>query len=469
MKIVTDCNAFAMTMNKKEIPLRVSRWAMFLQDFDYEIEHRRGTQMRHVDALSRLGMVIVDTLSHRIKEAQSHDDYLKLIIAMLKVKPYEDYFLKNDVLYKDSSLELVVIPSSMEDEIIRMVHREGHFASRKTQEMLERSYFVKNAKVKIERVIRNCVECILAERKGGKPEGLLTPIDKGSYPLETYHIDHIGPMEDTKKKYNHILVIVDAFSKFVWLYPTKGTGSEEVLDRLRKQASIFGNPKKIISDRGTAFTSNAFENYCKEQDIVHLLITTGVPRGNGQVERINRILVPILTKLCLENAGLWYRYVDKVQQIINNTPPRSTKISPFKILTGVDMRLREMPDIQEILNEEIIEEFDTERREIRNQAKSNIADLQKENYSYQLRKRKEAQVYKVNDLVAVRRTQFGTGLKLKPKFLGPYKVVRLCRHSRYEVEKVGDHAGPGRTTAAADGMKPWVKHSGPNFSQDGRM
>jgi len=47
--IVTDCNAFKMTMNKKEVPLRVDRWAIYLQDFNYEIE-----QMKHADAPSRV-------------------------------------------------------------------------------------------------------------------------------------------------------------------------------------------------------------------------------------------------------------------------------------------------------------------------------------------------------------------------------------------------------------------------------
>jgi len=45
--IVSDCNAFKMTMSKKEVPLRVTRWALYLQDLNYKIEHRSGTQMKH--------------------------------------------------------------------------------------------------------------------------------------------------------------------------------------------------------------------------------------------------------------------------------------------------------------------------------------------------------------------------------------------------------------------------------------
>lgn len=52
-KIVIDCRAFALTMSKKDLCVRVARWALLLEEFQYSIEHRPGKSMVHVDALSR--------------------------------------------------------------------------------------------------------------------------------------------------------------------------------------------------------------------------------------------------------------------------------------------------------------------------------------------------------------------------------------------------------------------------------
>ncbi|KAH8279239.1 hypothetical protein KR026_004571, partial [Drosophila bipectinata] len=65
-------------------------------------------------------------------------------------------------------------------------------------------------------------------------------------------------------------------------------------------------------------------------------------------------------------------------------------------------------------------------------------------------------------LVAIKRTQFGAGLKLKKKYLGPYTVTRKLRHGRYLVEKVGDDEGPNKTNTVAEYMKLWSSSFGSN-------
>lgn len=57
-KILTDCSAVTMTLKKRDVNRRVERWAIALLDFDYELEYRAGTRMRHIDALSRTICVV---------------------------------------------------------------------------------------------------------------------------------------------------------------------------------------------------------------------------------------------------------------------------------------------------------------------------------------------------------------------------------------------------------------------------
>ncbi|KOC58990.1 Pro-Pol polyprotein [Habropoda laboriosa] len=185
----------------------------------------------------------------------------------------------------------------MQAYVIRLVHEQGHFTVIKTEQLWKRNYWFSSMRPKIEKVIRSCLQCVLATRKTGRLKGYLHPIYKGDRPLETYHIDHLGSVASTRKNYRHLLVVANSFTKFIWLYPTKSTTSVEVIDRLSKKALFFGNPRKIISDRGIAFSSHDFADYCKREDVQHIMITTGIPRANGQVERVNRTLIPLLMKL----------------------------------------------------------------------------------------------------------------------------------------------------------------------------
>ena len=76
----------------------------------------------------------------------------------------------------------------------------------------------------------------------------------------------------------------------------------------------------------------------------------------------------------------------------------------------------------------MIREFEEDRDVMRSEAKENIVKLQEENCRTCNRKRKPEAQYEIDELVAIKRTQCGIGLKLKAKFLDPYKVVRKLPH-----------------------------------------
>ena len=308
---------------------------------------------------------------------------------------------------------------------------------------------------KIQNLLQNCVTCILAERKHGKPEGFLHPLDMGGGPMDTYHLDHLGPLPSTKKSYNQILAVFDAFTKFVWLYPTESTSSADVIGKILRQSAVFGNPRRIISDRGTAFTSSEFKTYYEEEAIVYSTIVTGVPRGNGQVERLNRTLIRVLKKLAALMLGDWHKCVDKAQQYINHIPSRSAGMAPFTLLFGTRMRIQVDPHIAEIIEEERANIFVEKRDALRDQARESISRVLAENKKQYDSKRKKASCYQENDLVAIRRTQGGPGLKVYDKFLGPYKITQVLRNERYLVQKLGQGEGPRKTSTSTDNMEPW--------------
>ncbi|XP_060806011.1 uncharacterized protein LOC132902953 [Amyelois transitella] len=130
-------------------------------------------------------------------------------------------------------------------------------------------------------------------------------------------------------------------------------------------------------------------------------------------------------------------------------------MTPFELMFGVKMRDKD-DGILKLIEEEIIQEVNDKRQELREKAKESIRKIQEENVKYYNRKRKEAFSYDIGDLVAIKKTQFSQGSKLYPKFLGPYEVTEKKRNDRYVLNKIGTAEGPIKTTSSADYMKPWV-------------
>ncbi|GFV63422.1 hypothetical protein TNCV_43771, partial [Trichonephila clavipes] len=269
-------------------------------------------------------------------------------------------------------------------------------------------------------------------------QGFLHPLVKDDIPLSTYHIDHLGPLATSSKNYKFILAVIDSFTKFVWLYPTKTTSTSEVIKNLDIQKTTFGNPRFLITDRGTTFTSDEFHTYCSEQKITLHHITTGLPRANGQVERINRTIIPVLSKMSEDDPTKWFKHVPSLQEVLNSTFQRNINTTPFKLLFVTQINNKTDLRIQQLIDEQLQLEFNENRELLRKTAKTQIIKVQNENKkSYNLR-RKSSYLYSVKDLVAIKKTQQGRGQKLCNKFIGPYKIKQVKPNDTYNVEKCGN-------------------------------
>ena len=66
-------------------------------------------------------------------------------------------------------------------------------------------------------------------------------------PFESLHIDHIGPLPADDKGNTHILVNIDAFSRWVEWFPTKTTGASETVGCIFQHYGRFGTHDVIRS------------------------------------------------------------------------------------------------------------------------------------------------------------------------------------------------------------------------------
>lgn len=462
--IVTDCNSLKLALAKRDINPRILRCSLILQDYTYKIEHRGGDKMKHVDALSRSHVLILEenSFERNLSIVQDQDSTLKQIREKLEIREQKDFELRNGMVYRKKGNKLLFyVPEKMVDRVIFTNHDSvGHIGVENTIEMISRTYWFPKMWARVKSYISNCLKCIVYSPKSGKREGYLHSIPKGNVPFETIHIDHYGPLEKTRFKNKYIFEVVDGFTKFICLYPCKTTATEEVIKHLTSYFKIYSRPMRVVADRGSAFTSKTFGEFLESNNITLTLIGSGTPRANGQIERENRILTPMLSKLS-ESPNKWDQVLPDVECALNNTINNSTGEAPSKLLFGVYQKGKVLDCLKDYLVNELADVQQSNLENLREQAAENIVNSQRYNEQYYNKSHKPAISYKVGDLVMITNIDVTPGVnkKLIPKFRGPYKVTKVMNNDRYEVEDVEGFQVtqmPYNSVVEPNRMKPWI-------------
>lgn len=380
-------------MKKININPRIARWSLALQNYQLELEHRSSEKMAHVDCLSRnVETISVITAEDELMYRQLTDPKLKELAEHVELRGSKCFSIIDGLLFRrHHDRDLFVVPDSMINSIIRIHHDDmGHVGASKTAHGILSHYWFPCLKLRVKQYIENYIKCLTYSLASGKAEGEMEIIDKETTPFKTVHIDHFGPLEETADGYKHILVVIDAYTKYVRLFAVKSTNANEVIASLESLFDNFGIPERIISDRGTAFSSNRFAELVAEKQIKHIMTAVASPWANGQVERVNRFMKSTLAKV-INQPNQWKDKLSLVQHVINNTLNKAINSTPCKLLLGYEQRGLDDRDLRTSIDDlrDIDQNYIEEREKTRDLAQTVNRKLQEYNKANYDRRQKK--------------------------------------------------------------------------------
>lgn len=106
-------------------------------------------------------------------------------------------------------------------------------------------------------VIKFSTSCVHCSHMNPKyvPNPFLMPTEKGDRPMSILHVDLTGDLQTqpTTLGNRYLFVIVDAFSKWVQLYPIPNKRASTTASFMWEFIRTFGTPSIVRSDKGTEF------------------------------------------------------------------------------------------------------------------------------------------------------------------------------------------------------------------------
>lgn len=169
-----------------------------------------------------------------------------------------------------------------------------------------------------------------------KPSKPVIKAFKPKYPYEHWQMDLIDLMaiSSHNRGYKYILVIVDIFSKFVYLFPMKNKEALTVSIILKRIFLTGEIPTILHSDGGGEFKKDVV-SVC---DSFHVKLIKGKgysPQTQGFVEKKNHYIKRLIQyHFQVFKTQTYFDILDQISFTINNTMHAITKLTPMQLHKG---------------------------------------------------------------------------------------------------------------------------------------
>ena len=247
---------------------------------------------------------------------------------------------ENGVLVRRAdNFKQIVLPSSFHDFVYTELHQKmAHLGSDRVFELARRRFFWPHMAADIDSFCQKKCPCITSKAPNVKERAQLVPIH-ATRPFEIVSVDFMK-LDLCKGGFQHVLVVVDHFTRFAQAYPTKRANSRSAADKLFNHFILqYGFPARIHHDLGKEFNSNLFKHLHALTGIAKSNTTPYHPQGDGQCERLNRTVINMLKSIPEDEKDNWKTHIPKLMFAYNATINKTTLFSPFFLLFGREPRL----------------------------------------------------------------------------------------------------------------------------------
>ena len=463
-KVITDHSSLKWLCNLHNPTGRLARWALEMQAYDYDVEHRKGS-MNHVpDALSRMfedeevpELAAIDAIEEtsdawykRIFEAVNQDptEHPQWKVVRGRLYTYRPNPMLEDLMEDEDSWKLV-LPMEKREGALLESHSEptaGHLGRAKTLARLSLYYYWPSMRKEAANFVRNCLTCQQCKVQQAAPAGLMGS-RRAARPWQIVAGDIMGPLPRSPRGHEYLLIFLDLFTRWIECVPIRRANAQTICKELNERVFLrFGPPEVFHSDNGTEFKNKALDKFLEERGVSHTTIPPYHAQANP-VERVNRTIKTMITSFLEDNHRDWDSYVPELMYAYNTAVQESTGSSPAFLNLGrqpappVSLKRSEERAAEDFAEAAEVERWRSRLRrlsEVQQIAADNSTAAQQRQARYYNASRRDVKfdlgekVLKRNRILSS--ASQGVAAKLAPKFTGPYTISAQIGSNVYELK-----------------------------------